>query len=113
MRTIETKGGQIFEILTNVKEAVAMALDNEIEMWKNDSLDDDYTLYIEYKDGSYFYLSADNVEGKFKKTGITKMIESNPCTTAIYGNYRIYNIDDTNEEYSIDTDDEYKGWNIE
>lgn len=111
MKTIETKGGMIFEVYESLKEIKSMIMDCYID--NKDFIDDDFALYIEYKDGSFYYLSGATEEGKFKKTGIATVIESNPATTSLYGNYRIYNIDDTAETYSEAVDNEEKFWNAD
>lgn len=111
MKTIETKGGQIFEIWESRKEALHYIemMDINPEWW-----DDNDTLYIGYKDGSCFYIGGDGIaEGKFKKTGIASIIYSNCSTTAVYGEYTIYNIDDINETYTEENDEEEKIWNVE
>lgn len=110
MKTIETKGGQIFEIWESRKEAI-----HDIEMMEMDPewWDSNDTLYISYKDGSCFYIGDDGIaEGKFKKTGIVSIIYSNTCTVAAYGEYTIYNIDDIDETYTEENDDEEKCWNV-
>ena len=78
-----------------------------------DFIDDDFSIYIQYKDGSFYYLSGATEEGKFRKTGIETVIESNPATTSLYGKYRIYNIDDIDEEYSDAVDNDEKFWNAD
>ena len=88
MKTIITKGGQYFEIWESRKEALKDVVENI--MWLDDTeyWDGDSTLYIGYKDGTYFYVDdCGNREGKFKKTGITSIIFSNGCTTAVDGEY--------------------------
>ena len=113
MKTIVTKGGQYFEIWESRKEALKDVVENI--MWLDDTeyWDSDSTLYIGYKDGTYFYVDdCGNREGKFKKTGITSIIFSNACTTAVYGEYEIYNIDDVDEKYSPENDSEEKIWNV-
>lgn len=111
MKTIETKGGMIFEVIESLKEIKSYIMDGYID--NKEFLDDDCALYIRYKDGSEYYLCGAVEDGKFKKTGIETVIESNPSTYIIYGKYRIYNIDDTDEEYSQETDDEEKFWNVD
>ena len=111
MKTIETKGGMIFEVCETRKEIMAYIMDAYIN--NKEWLDDDFALYIRYKDGSDYYLSGADEDGKFKKTGIETVIESNPATCVLYGNYRIYNIDDIDEEYSEENDDENKFWNAD
>ncbi len=111
MKTIETKGGMIFEIWESRKEVL-----HDIEMLEWDNLDCwvDDSLYIEYKDGSYFSVTDTfGVEGKFKKTNIKTVIYGNSATTCVYGNYRIYNMDNTSEEYSEEIDSEEHFWNVD
>lgn len=111
MKTIETKGGMIFEVVESLKEIKSYIMDCYIA--NKEFLDDDSTLYIRYKDGSDYYLSGQNEDGKFKKTGIETVIESNASTTVLYGNYNIYNIDNTSESYSEENDNEDKFWNAD
>lgn len=111
MKTIETKGGMIFEIAESLKEIKSVIMDCYID--NKDFIDDDFALFIRYKDGSSYYLGGNDEEGKFKKTGIEAVIESNPATTTLYGNYRIYNIDNIEEEYSEEVDSEEKFWNAD
>ena len=86
MKTINI-GNQIIEEYTSLKEIVSMVVDNYIT--NMDYLIPDQTLYIEYKDGSSYYVSDCIEYGKFKKTGIKKVIEDNGSTYAVYGNYSI------------------------
>lgn len=111
MKTIETKGGMIFEVYESLKEIKSMIMDNYIN--NKDFIDDDFALYIQYKDGSFYHLIGATESGKFKKTGIETVIESNPCTTSVYGKYRIYNIDNTEETYSEEVDSEETFWNAD
>ncbi len=110
MKIIETKGGQIFEIST-LKEIIPYIMDNYIN--NKDFLDDDSSLFVAYKDGSSYYISGAEETGKFKKSGIKTIIESNPATFVLYGNYRIYNIDDVEMTYSVENDREEITWNVE
>lgn len=113
MKTIITKGGQCFEIWESRKEALKDVVENI--MWLDDTecWDSDSTLYIGYKDGTCFYIDDfGHREGKFKKTGITSIIFSNACTTAVYGECEIYNIDDVDEKYSPENDSEEKIWSV-
>ncbi len=110
MTTITTKGGQYIEVYESLKEMKSLIMDTYIN---NKDYIADSTIYIEYKDGSMYYLSATEEEGKFKKTGIKTVIESNPSTFSVYGDYIIYNIDDVDEQYSEENDEEEKTWNIE
>lgn len=111
MKTFETKGGMIFEVYESRKEILTMIMDCYID--NKDFIDDDFSLFVQYKDGSFYYLSGATEKGRFKKAGIETVIESNPATTSLYGNYRIYNIDDTEEAYSEEADDEEKFWNAD
>lgn len=111
MKTIETKGGMIFEVMESRKEVLSYIMDGYIT--NKDFIDDDFALFIRYKDGSSYYLGGANEEGKFKKTGIETVIESNPATSVLYGNFRIYNIDNIEEEYSEEADSEEKFWNAD
>lgn len=112
MKTIETVGGQIFEIYETLKEIKEMIMDCYIN--NKGYISNDQSLFIEYKDGSTYYATGDYEEGTFKKTGIKTVIESNPCTFSLYGDYRIYNVDDMEMEYSEENDtDEDILWNVE
>lgn len=109
MKTIETKGGMIFEIWESRKEVLRDLdmFDFDPEFWED-------SLYIEYKNGTYFYVGSDGeIEGKLKRNNIKTVIYSNACTCVIYGEYKIYNIDDIEEEYSEETDSEEKFWNVD
>lgn len=111
MKTIETKGGMIFEIWESRKEALydieMLDMDLDFYGWEDDSL------YVEYKDGSFFYIGGGEIEGKLKKNNIKAIIYSNPSTTCLFGEYRIYNIDDIEETYSEEADTEYTFWNAD
>ena len=111
MKTIETKGGMIFEVVESLKEIKSYIMDCYID--NKEFIDDDFALYIRYKDGSEYYLSGSDENGKFKKTGIETVIESNHCTCVLYGNYRIYNVDNIEEEYSEEADSENCFWNAD
>lgn len=111
MKTIETKGGMIFEVCESLNEVKSYIMDAYIN--NKEFIDDDFSLYIRYKDGSEYYLSGATEDGKFKKTGIETVVESNPATCVIYGNYRIYNLDDIDETYNEENDSEEKFWNVD
>ena len=83
MKTIETKGGMIFEVIESLKEIKSYIMDGYID--NKEFLDDDFALYIRYKDGSEYYLCGAVEDGRFKKTGIETVIESNPSSYIIYG----------------------------
>lgn len=111
MKTITTpKSQQIFEVCT-LKEIMEYMMDCYIT--NKDFWDDDSSLYVEYKDGSHYYISGAIEEGRFKKSGIRAVIESNSASFVLYGAFRIFNMDDTNEEYSDEVDDECKTWNVD
>lgn len=105
METITTKGNQIFEILTSLKEVKEL-----INMDLASMDDDDYSAFIVYNDGSIYYNSGSFAEGKLKKSGIVTAIFSNPCTYQIYGDYKIYNMDNTEMEYSEENDNKQVYW---
>lgn len=108
-KTIETAGGQIIEVFGNKKEAWWW-----IESYDFENMPEDDTIFIEYKDGKYFTAGFNGeVKGKYKRSDIKTVIISNACTVQVYGEYRIYNMDDVDEEYSEAIDDEYKMWNVE
>lgn len=113
MKTIVTKSGQYFEIWESRKEALKDVTENIEWLDETGYWDSDSTLYIGYKDGTCFCVDDfGNCEGKFKKTGITSIIYSNACTTTVYGEYEIYNIDDVDEKYSEENDSEEKIWSV-
>lgn len=60
-------------------------MDNYIN--NKDYMSDDMTLYVEYNDGSTYYLSNNYEEGKFKKNGIKRVIEDNGSTYSVYGDW--------------------------
>lgn len=60
-------------------------MDNYIN--NKDYMSDDMTLYIEYNDGSTYYLSNSYEDGKFKKNGIKRVIEDNGSTYSVYGDW--------------------------
>ena len=115
MKTIETKIGQVFEIWENRKEAIHDIVDiiDGIRFAIETNQRTDETLYIRYKDGSHYFIGEEGEEGKFRKTNIETIIDENPCTTMVYGKYRIYNIDDIDETYSPENDDDEKFWNVD
>ncbi|RGS43542.1 hypothetical protein DWX94_04280 [Coprococcus eutactus] len=114
MRAFTTKGGQIFEVWENRKEAlhdVADIIDGiryAIEIGQRT----DDLLWVQYKDGSHYCISEEGEEGRFKKINIEAIIDQNDCTTMIWGKVDIYNIDDIDEKYSEGNDDESKFWNV-
>lgn len=114
MRAFTTKGGQIFEVWENRKEAlhdVADIIDGiryAIEIGQRT----DDLLWVQYKDGSHYCISEEGKEGRFKKINIEAIIDQNDCTTMIWGKVDIYNIDDIDEKYSEENDDESKFWNV-
>lgn len=114
MRAFTTKGGQIFEVWENRKEAlhdVADIIDGiryAIEIGQRT----DDLLWVQYKDGSHYCISEEGEEGGFKKINIEAIIDQNDCTTMIWGKVDIYNIDDIDEKYSEGNDDESKFWNV-
>lgn len=109
MKEITTQNGQIFEIFESRKEAIGW-----IKFYDFNDMPEDDSVFIQYKDGSHFYAGNGwEVEGTFKKNNIDTIIVQNACTTQLFGNYRIYNMDDIDEEYSEAIDDEYKDWNAD
>ena len=97
MKSIELSNGQIVEILKNLKDAIEFMKDCYIE--NKEYLDDDSSLYVEYKDGSYYYLSREIEKGKFKRTGIKSVVESNSATYTVYGSWKAIKTDtDDNDE---------------
>jgi len=98
MKELRMANGQIFEIYETQKEITEMVKDNYIN--NADFLDDDFSVYIEYKNGSNFFMSATEKTGKFKTTGIKSVVENNPCTTSVFGEYEIVktDTDDTNDD---------------
>ena len=95
MKTIILENGQIIEKLT-LKEALTMIYDCYIN--NKDFLTDDFSLYIKYKNGTEYYISATDEIGKFKKTGIETVIENNPCTYQVYGLYQLVKVDESEDD---------------
>ena len=115
MRYIETLSGQTFEIWTSRAEALH-DVENFIEgiYGQLDYYGTSYdSLWIQYNDGSHYYLGDQGEEGKFRKTGISCIIEENEATTMLYGKYVIYNMDDMDELYSPSVDAPDKFWNAD
>lgn len=73
----------VFEYKT-LKGILQQIMDNFIN--NKDYMSDDMTLYIEYKDGSTYYLGGSFDDGKFKKTGIKNVIIDDG-TYAVYGDW--------------------------
>lgn len=115
MRYIDTKSGQTFEIWDSRQEALHDVADiiegikGQLDMYGT-TYD---SLWIQYNDGSHYYLGDIGEDGKFKKTGISCTIYENESTTQVYGNYVIYNMDDMDEIYSPDVDEPGKFWNVD
>lgn len=67
-----------------LKEVINLIMDNYIN--NKDYLDEEQYVSIEYKDGSSYTLYGNGEEiGKFKKSGIVKVIEDNGNTYSVYG----------------------------
>lgn len=115
MKTIETKGGQIIEVWESLKEALHDLQTLSDDTDKFSFMFEEDTLLIKYKDGKYFTAAgfSGEIEGKFRKTCIETIIYSNSSTTVVYGDYRIYNMDDVDEEYTEENDTEEKMWNVD
>ena len=96
MKSIELSNGQIVEVIKNLKDAIEFIKDCYVE--NKDYLDDDSSLYVESKDGSYYYLSESEEKGKFKRTGIKTVIEDNPCTYTVYGKWKAIKTDDNEDD---------------
>ena len=96
VHTIEDKGDyrlhtfkgeysdQYVEEYKTLKGIMSRVMDNFIN--NKDYMTDDMTLYIEYKDGSTYYLGGSFDDGKFKKTGIKNVIIDDG-TYAVYGDW--------------------------
>lgn len=95
-KIITLTNGQLIQVLGSYKEALTYIMDCYID--NKDYLTDDSVLYIKYKDGSEYILTASCEEGKFKKTGIATMIEDNETCYVVYGPYEIIKMDDTVED---------------
>lgn len=115
MRYIDTLSGQTFEIWDSRQEALHDVADiiegikGQLDMYGTTY----ESLWVQYTDGSHYYLGDLGEEGKFRKTGISCIIDENECTTMLYGHYVIYNMDDTSETYSPDVDSTDKFWNAD
>jgi len=109
MTSIETKGGQIFEMFSSRKEALEW-----IGYYDFDNMPDDDSIFVQYKDGTIFAAGFNGgAEGTYKKFNIKTVIIDNGSTTQLWGAYRLYNMDNTDEEYSEVNDDECKCWNAD
>lgn len=115
MQYIEPLNGQVFEIWTSRTEAlhdIADIIDGiKDSMTRYRFIDDG--VWIQYNDGSHYYIGELGEEGKFRKTGISCIIYENAETTALYGKYVIYNIDNMDELYSPEVDETWKSWNAD
>lgn len=83
--TITTKNNceLIIEKYT-LKEIINLIIDNYIN--NKEYLNEEQYVSIEYKDGSSYTLYGNGEEiGKFKKNGISKVIEDNGNTYSVYG----------------------------
>jgi hypothetical protein len=97
MIIIELANGQIVEEYQSIKEVKEMIEMNYIN--NKDYIDDDFTLFIEYKDGSTYYLHGQEIEeGTYKKTGIKTVLEDNGCCYSVYGNYKLVKVDDADDD---------------
>lgn len=115
MKTITTLGGQEIIILTRRKTEVKDFIKNlnyTKEDWENGFWDNDASLFIEYLDGTTCYISDTSYDGKVKLGKIKTLIYGDACGNTVYGDYHITNVDDTEEEYSPETDSGEKIWNI-
>ena len=119
MQYIETIEGQVFEIWNNRTEALhdITTIIDDIRYALNNSdnpyMGIDDSVWIQYKDGSHYYIGDQGEEGKFRKTGISCIIDENSATTMLYGDFVIYNMDDMNELYSPEVDEQGKFWNAD
>lgn len=96
MTSIELANGQLIDIMENLKEVKKFIDDAYIN--NREYLDDDSSLYVEYKDGSHYYLHGADEEGAYKKTGIKTVIEDNPCTYTVYGDYELVKVDENEDD---------------
>lgn len=92
----ELANGQIIEEYTSLKEIKSYIEDCYIN--NKDFLDDESSLYIEYKDGSTYSICVYEEEGKYKRTGIKTVIEDNPSTYAVYGDYKLVKTDSNDND---------------
>ena len=119
MKQIETAEGQLFEIWTSRTEAlhdITTIIDDiryALEHPENPYMVIDDSVWIQYKDGSHYYIGDQGEEGKFRKTGISCIIDENSATTMLYGDFVIYNIDNMDELYSPEVDETWKFWNAD
>lgn len=83
--TFKTEYGEqyVYEYKT-LKGIMSEIMDNFIN--NKDYMSDDMTLYIEYKDGSTYYLGGSFDDDKFKKTGIKNVVIDNG-TYAVFGDW--------------------------
>lgn len=93
MKSITLKNGQIIEEYARKEMLDYIAENVESEFIQDGSL------YIEYNDGSYYILMEDgDVTGRFKKTGIKCIIESNAACYCVYGKYRLEKVDESDSD---------------
>jgi len=83
--TFKTEYGEqyVYEYKT-LKGIMSEIMDNFIN--NKDYMSDDMTLYVEYRDGSTYYLGGSFDDDKFKKTGIKNVIIDNG-TYAVFGDW--------------------------
>ena len=70
---------------TNIKEVTEM-----IETYRFgiiDAINTDFSLFVQYKDGRFYHLCNNGEDGIYKNTGIVKVLEINPRTSYVYGQY--------------------------
>lgn len=60
-----------------------------IENMENGFYDEDTTYCIRYKDGTVDYIDQDYDGHKIKKINIESIVENNPCTSVVFGNFEI------------------------
>ena len=116
MNTITTKSGQILEFWESRAEAIhdVVNLINDMKLTaKLGGPTNEDSIWVQYKDGSHYYLGDLGEDNSFKKTNISSIIYENGSTTCVYGKVVIYNLDNVAEIYSEEVDESYKYWNVD
>ena len=73
------------------KEATEYTIDfiDGLETACRAGFDPDIYVYVEYKDGSYYYNSCGDTCGKFKKTNIKAVVLDDSSEYYIFGKYKM------------------------
>lgn len=117
MKTIELMSKVTICIFTSLKEALYNVIDMNGNVTAKElaEMTVDGSIYIEYKDGTSIWMSEGEVIGikKLKRTGIKFIYMEDASCMYVYGNHKIINREDMDEEYSPEVDHPEKDWIIE